>query len=93
MTFGSAAKLQHVPSKHFLHSHQINWGSGSGQQSVTAHGGGDDQGGMWVIKEGNSGVFQEGGMPVACGTVVRLGHLQTGEDTDDVTTWARLARP
>lgn len=35
MTYGSAVKLQHVESKYFLHSHQINWGSGSGQQSVT----------------------------------------------------------
>lgn len=37
LTYGSVVKLQHVDSKYFLHSHQINWGSGSGQQSVTGH--------------------------------------------------------
>jgi len=35
VTFGSAIKLQHRPSGFRLHSHQIKWGSGSGQQSVT----------------------------------------------------------
>jgi len=35
LTYGSVVKLQHGESKYFLHSHQINWGSGSGQQSVT----------------------------------------------------------
>jgi dolichyl-phosphate-mannose--protein O-mannosyl transferase len=80
MTFGSVVKFQHSASKHYLHSHQINWGSGSGQQSVTAHRWEDEQGGMWVIKESNSGSFQEGGTPVACGAVVRLGHLQTSRN-------------
>ena len=35
ITYGSVIKLQHTESKYYLHSHQINWGSGSGQQSVT----------------------------------------------------------
>lgn len=36
VTCGSAVKLQHKESGYRLHSHGINWGSGSGQQSVTA---------------------------------------------------------
>ena len=35
---GSVIKLKHKESGHHLHSHQISWGSGSGQQSVTGHG-------------------------------------------------------
>ena len=35
---GSVIKLKHKESGHHLHSHQIAWGSGSGQQSVTGHG-------------------------------------------------------
>ncbi len=45
---------------------------------MTGHGGGDDQGGLWVIKEGHTGAFQEVGSPVPCGGIVRLGHLETG---------------
>ena len=35
---GSVVKLKHKETGHHLHSHQIAWGSGSGQQSVTGHG-------------------------------------------------------
>ncbi|EKU22443.1 stromal cell-derived factor 2 [Nannochloropsis gaditana CCMP526] len=80
MTFGSVVKLQHVPSKYFLHSHQISWGSGSGQQSVTAHGSADDRGGLWVVAEGDNDPFKEGGSPVACGTAIRLGHMETSKN-------------
>ena len=36
ITYGSTVKLEHLSSRYRLHSHSINWGSGSGQQSVTA---------------------------------------------------------
>ncbi len=35
VTFGSLIKLVHEGSKAKLHSHEIAYGSGSGQQSVT----------------------------------------------------------
>jgi dolichyl-phosphate-mannose--protein O-mannosyl transferase len=35
VTCGSVIKLQHVATEHRLHSHQVNYGGGSGQQSVT----------------------------------------------------------
>ncbi len=41
---GSAFKIKHKDTGHHLHSHAIAWGSGSGQQSVTAHGSDNDQG-------------------------------------------------
>jgi hypothetical protein len=34
VTCGSVIKLKHKETNHHLHSHQIAWGSGSGQQSV-----------------------------------------------------------
>jgi len=36
VTCGSSIKLKHVSSGFHVHSHNIQWGSGSGQQSVTA---------------------------------------------------------
>jgi dolichyl-phosphate-mannose--protein O-mannosyl transferase len=39
---GSGIKLSHVPSGYRLHSHGINYGSGSGQQSVTGFEEGND---------------------------------------------------
>lgn len=42
-----------------------------------AHGGGDDQGSLWVIKEGQANAAAEAGEPVMCGSTIRLGHLQT----------------
>ena len=37
VTCGSAIKLVHEETNYELHSHDINYGSGSRQQSVTAH--------------------------------------------------------
>jgi len=36
LTCGSSIKLKHKETKYWLHSHSINWGTGSGQQSVTS---------------------------------------------------------
>lgn len=35
VTCGSVIKLKHIPTGHRLHSHKVNYGTGSGQQSVT----------------------------------------------------------
>jgi hypothetical protein len=37
VTCGSAIKIIHEETSYLLHSHDINYGSGSRQQSVTAH--------------------------------------------------------
>ena len=37
VTCQSAVKLTNVQSDMRLHSHEINWGSGSTQQSITTH--------------------------------------------------------
>jgi hypothetical protein len=41
-------KLMHEKTKHRLHSHDVPYGSGSGQQSVTGFPEGDDSNSYWV---------------------------------------------
>ena len=41
-------KLQHERSKFRLHSHEVPYGSGSGQQSVTGFPGVEDANSYWV---------------------------------------------
>ncbi|CAM9528828.1 unnamed protein product [Ectocarpus fasciculatus] len=80
VTCGSVIKLRHDTTHFHLHSHVIKWGGGSGQQSVTGHGGEDDQGSMWIVKEGDGALPCEVGQPMACGSVVRLEHVSTGRN-------------
>lgn len=49
VTCNSAVKLTHVPSGFKLHSHQVTYGSGSGQQSVTGFQGSDDPNSYWSV--------------------------------------------
>lgn len=50
VTCGSVIKLQHDQTKALLHSHEIPYGSGSGQQSVTGNFESVDANSMWAIK-------------------------------------------
>jgi dolichyl-phosphate-mannose--protein O-mannosyl transferase len=43
--------------------------------AFAAHGGKDDQGNMWLIKEPHDMSACEAGTPIKCGDVVRLEHL------------------
>lgn len=47
---GSVIKLQHANTGVNLHSHEISYGSGSGQQSVTGFTGGDDANDYWSVR-------------------------------------------
>lgn len=49
ITIGSMAKLLHVNSNYLLHSHEISYGSGSGQQSVTGYEHLGDSNSLWQI--------------------------------------------
>jgi len=77
LTFGSAVRLVHRSSRYHLHSHGINYGSGSGQQSVTAVTQDDDTNSLWQLKEAYSHTPIALGTPVKCGDVVRLQHVLT----------------
>jgi len=81
VTCGSMVKLQHVGSSSHLHSHQIQWGSGSGQQSVTGHGSNNDAGANWLVKSAHGkDASCEVGTPLKCGSVIRLEHINTGKN-------------
>lgn len=47
-------KLQHDRTKFRLHSHEVPYGSGSGQQSVTAFPGVEDGNSYWVSDNASS---------------------------------------
>lgn len=75
VTCGSALKLKHSSTKHFLGSQQVQYASGSGQQSVTARSdGSEDQ--YWILR-GAVGEECERGSAIAHGQTVRLQHANT----------------
>ena len=49
VTCGSVVKLQHLATKADLHSHEVAYGSGSGQQSVTALAEPEDANSFWAV--------------------------------------------
>lgn len=59
-----------------LHSHDVKYGSGSGQQSVTAIELQEDVNSHWTLK-GTIDHFCERGEPFKCGQILRLEHLVT----------------
>jgi dolichyl-phosphate-mannose--protein O-mannosyl transferase len=69
-------KLLNVDYKSRLHSHDVKYGSGSGQQSVTGVENSDDVNSHWVVK-GRTGGQCDRGTPVKCGDIIRLQHLVT----------------
>lgn len=77
LTYGSAVRLRHRTSSFHLHSHGINYGSGSGQQSVTAVGQDDDTNSLWQVREAHGTPSVAIGTPMHCGDVVRLQHVGT----------------
>ena len=77
VTYGSALRFRHVSSGFHLHSHGISYGSGSGQQSVTAVSADDDSGSLWQLKEAVGAAVRVPGTPLRCGDVVRLQHVTT----------------
>ena len=50
MSCGSVVKLQHVGTGADLHSHEVAYGSGSGQQSVTAMADPEDANSFWAVR-------------------------------------------
>ncbi|KAG0053995.1 Stromal cell-derived factor 2-like protein 1 [Gryganskiella cystojenkinii] len=76
VTCGSSIKLTHEKTQFKLHSHQIPYGTGSGQQSVTAVPGKDDTNSLWLVMA-QFGHVCERGEPVPCGSAIRLKHVNT----------------
>jgi len=78
VTCGSAIKLRNSGTSHRLHSHQVSYGSGSGQQSVTGFPNIDDPNSLWLVK-GPIGKPCSRGSGIKNGEVIRLMHLSTGK--------------
>jgi len=78
VTCGTTLKLKHRSGYH-LHSHDINWGSGSGQQSVTAIKSSDDSNSMWTVEAPLGKPLCPQGQAIKCGSSIRLVHHNTGK--------------
>nr|SVE74456.1 EOG090X0E0P [Daphnia barbata] len=76
VTCGSAIKLHNLSYKIRLHSHDVKYGSGSGQQSVTGTETTDDVNSHWAIV-GPLNKTCKRGEPVDCGSTIRFQHLTT----------------
>ena len=77
ITLGSLIKIKHENSGHLLHSHEISWGSGSQQQSVTAYPTLGDGNSLWQLyaKFGETNFTHASA--IKCGSIVRLKHVRT----------------
>ncbi|VDD80371.1 unnamed protein product, partial [Mesocestoides corti] len=73
VTCGSIIKLVNTDYDVRLHSHDVNYGSGSGQQSVTGLKDVTDAGSYWQDK--NTDYCR--GLPIKCGQIIRLTHLSS----------------
>jgi dolichyl-phosphate-mannose--protein O-mannosyl transferase len=79
VTCGSVIKLVNNNYKIRLHSHDVKYGSGSGQQSVTGTEEQEDGNSYWAVK-GDTKSTCTRGEPVACGASLRLEHMTTGKN-------------
>lgn len=76
VTCGSVIKLLNTDYRVRLHSHDVKYGTGSGQQSVTATEVQEDINSHWLIKAA-TGKPCTRGEPIKCGTLIRLEHVET----------------
>ena len=79
VTCGSVVKLVNANYLSKLHSHDVKYGSGSGQQSVTGMDDTDDGNSYWQVKSGTESVCQRGSS-IECGQTIRLTHMGTGKN-------------
>ncbi|KAH3891875.1 stromal cell-derived factor 2-like protein 1 isoform X1 [Dreissena polymorpha] len=76
VTCGSSLKLLNTYHNVRLHSHDVKYGLGSGQQSVTAVESSDDHNSYWQVRA-KTGTHCVRGQPIKSGQTIRLMHLQT----------------
>lgn len=76
ITYGTVLKLMHEKTKYRLHSHDVPYGSGSGQQSVTSFSNVDDANSYWIVRP-QIGSSAKQGDPIKSGAIIRLQHMKT----------------
>nr|CAH8842402.1 unnamed protein product [Trichobilharzia regenti] len=77
VTCGSVLKLMNTDYNVRLHSHEVQYGTGSGQQSVTAVSDDLDTNSLWQVVERNGSPQCSRGRVIKCGQKIRLMHLST----------------
>merc|ERR1719461_789598 len=77
ITLGSMLKIRHANSGHLLHSHEISWGSGSQQQSVTAFPSLGDGNSLWQLYARFGDTNFTHAAAIKCGDYIRLKHVKT----------------
>ncbi|XVF89388.1 hypothetical protein PTKIN_Ptkin19aG0126300 [Pterospermum kingtungense] len=76
ITYGTVLKLMHEKTKYRLHSHDVPYGSGSGQQSVTAFHNVDDSNSYWIVRPQPDTSAKQGDT-IPNGAIIRLQHMRT----------------
>ncbi|XWS17864.1 hypothetical protein CRYUN_Cryun33cG0105000 [Craigia yunnanensis] len=76
ITYGTVLKLMHEKTKFRLHSHDVPYGSGSGQQSVTGFPNVDDSNSYWVVRPPPDTSAKQGDT-IPNGAIIRLQHMRT----------------
>mmetsp|Transcript_11864 Transcript_11864/g.36174 ORF Transcript_11864/g.36174 Transcript_11864/m.36174 type:complete len:209 (+) Transcript_11864:67-693(+) len=92
VSYGSAIKLQHVQTGYRMHSHDLKYGQGSGQQSVTGLPLAHDPNSLWLVKPAHGSFMPPQGSPVLCGATIRLEHVNTGANLHTHKILAGLSR-
>lgn len=77
VTCGSVLKLLNTDYRVRLHSHDVKYGTGSGQQSVTGTDKQEDVNSHWTILASQGKESCERGEPIKCGDTIRLLHIAT----------------
>eukprot|EP00695_Tsukubamonas_globosa_P004023 TRINITY_DN980_c0_g1_i1.p1 TRINITY_DN980_c0_g1~~TRINITY_DN980_c0_g1_i1.p1 ORF type:complete len:245 (-),score=77.60 TRINITY_DN980_c0_g1_i1:52-729(-) len=76
VTCGSVIKLKHTSTDFRLHSHEIPYGTGSKQQSVTGFPGAEDGNSYWMVKPAFKKECKQGEV-IKNGDMIRLQHVNT----------------
>ncbi|KAG9456293.1 hypothetical protein H6P81_000801 [Aristolochia fimbriata] len=76
ITYGTVLKLMHEKTKFRLHSHEVPYGSGSGQQSVTGFPNVEDSNSYWIVRPEPDMSAKQGDV-IKHGTIIRLQHMRT----------------
>jgi len=75
--YGSTVRVQHERTGFHLHSHDLKYGSGSNQQSVTGMSDSNDYNSLWTLKHANGDPYKLPSEKIKCGDVIRLEHVLT----------------
>lgn len=76
VTCGSVLKLMNIDFNVRLHSHDVKYATGSGQQLVTGTDAKEDENSYWLVKAEYKKQCSRG-RPIKCGDIIRLEHTAT----------------